>query len=186
MCRTVKNSVDWFVPFVLFTCRTVAIGYPSPNTLRSWYREYVTAGSPHSESCRKPHYSSAQKEAAVSYFANHHTSFAQTCRAMGYPNRLLLRTWVQELRPDLLQRKQKPCKTKRALVRYSQDEKRAIVEEWIVSKIPIYQIAAKYGVSRAAISAWKRQILGKEASPSMKKKAEANPQFPETKAEMER
>ena len=162
-----------------------SLGYPSPNTLRSWYREYVTVGSLHTVSRCKPHYSPAQKEAAVSYFADHHTSFVQRCRAVGYPGRNLLRAWVQELRPDLLQREQKPCKTKRTLVRYSQDEKRAIVEEWMISRIPIYHIAAKYGVSRAAISAWKRQILGKEARPSMKKKADANSQFPEMKAEME-
>lgn len=37
-----------------------SLGYPSPNTLRSWYREYVTAGLLHTESRRKPHYSSAQ------------------------------------------------------------------------------------------------------------------------------
>ena len=55
----------------------------------------------------------------------------------------------------------------------------------MVSRIPIYHVAAKYGVSRAAISAWKRQILGKEEIPSMKKKADANSQFPEMKAEME-
>ena len=73
-----------------------SLGYPSLNTLRSWYREYVTVGSLHTVSRCQPHYSTVQKEAAVSYFADHHTSFVQTCRAMGYPSRNLLRTWVQE------------------------------------------------------------------------------------------
>jgi transposase-like protein len=31
------------------------LGYPSPNTLRSWYKEHLTTGTLHEESLEKPH-----------------------------------------------------------------------------------------------------------------------------------
>jgi transposase-like protein len=61
------------------------------------------------------------------------------------------------------------------MIRYSQEEKQAIVEEWMIAKKPIWQVAAKYDVSRAAIFNWKRQILGKDSLPPMKFTEKASP-----------
>ena len=36
----------------------------------------------------------------------------------------------------------------------------------MTSNIPVYQIAAKYGISKAVISKWKCEILGKDISAS--------------------
>lgn len=82
---------------------------------------------------------------------------------MGYPHRDMLRVWIQEIRPDLLSKKQGSCKKNCHLIRYTKEEKYAIVEEWMTSNIPVYQIAAKYGVSKALISKWKCEILGKDS-----------------------
>ena len=32
------------------------LGYPSPNALRSWYKEYLSTGQLHATSVQKPHY----------------------------------------------------------------------------------------------------------------------------------
>lgn len=139
------------------------LGYPSPNALRSWYKEYKATGTLHEKSRPKPRYTQAQKEKAVAYYAEHHVSLTQACREMGYPHRDMLRVWVQEIRPDLLSRQQGSCKKNCHLIRYTKEEKYAIVEEWMTSNIPVYQIAAKYGVSKAVISKWKCEILGKDS-----------------------
>ena len=43
-------------------------------------------------------------------------------------------------------------------IEQKKEEKYAIVEEWMTSNIPVYQIAAKYGVSKAVIS---KQLFSK-------------------------
>lgn len=117
--------------------------YPSPNALCSWYKEYKAAGTLHKKSCPKPRYTQAQKEKAVSYYAEHRISITQACREMGYPHRDMLRAWIQEIRPDLFNKKQDACKKNSHLIRYTEEEKYAIVEDWMTSNIPVYQIAAK-------------------------------------------
>jgi transposase InsO family protein/transposase-like protein len=143
------------------------LGYPSPNALRRWYKEYLTTGALHEKSLEKPRYTIEQKNRAVSYYAEHSTSFTQTCRALGYPTRSVLRAWIAEMRPELLNRKCTPCKSTRPMIRYSPEEKQAIVEELMVTKTPIYQVAAKCNISRATLSNWKRQMLGKDSLPPM-------------------
>ena len=134
------------------------LGYPSPNALRSWYKEYKATGTLHEKSRPKPRYTQAQKEKAVTYYAEHHISLTQACREIGYPHRDMLRVWIPEIRPELLGRKQGSCKKNCHLIRYTKEEKYAIVEEWMTSNIPVYQIAAKYGVSKAVIS---KQLFSK-------------------------
>lgn len=144
-------------------CVIETLGYPSPNALRAWYKEYLTTGTLHKKSLLKPRYTQEQKENAVAYYANHPGSITQACRELGYPNRNVLRAWILELRPELLAKRRKSCKRSSSLLRYTHEEKYAIVEEWVISRQPVYQIAAKYHVSKASISKWKRQILGKDS-----------------------
>ena len=59
------------------------LGYPSPNALRSWYKEYLSNGKLHATSAPKPRYTDQQKAATIEYFAMYHTALTQTCRAMG-------------------------------------------------------------------------------------------------------
>lgn len=91
---------------------------------------------------------------------------------MGYPHRDMLCAWIQEIRPDLLSRKQGSCKKDSCLIRYTKEEKYSIVEEWMTSNIPVYRVAAKYRVSKATISKWKCLILGKDSKVPMRKNEE--------------
>lgn len=149
------------------------LGYPSPTALRNWYKEYLQNGDLHDVSKPKPRYTEEQKAAAVEYFATHRTSLTQSCRALGYPSRYVLRQWILEVNPALLKKDIAPCSTKESLVRYDQAQKQAAIEAVLVDGTPEYIVAAQYGVCRATIYNWKQKLLGKDGIAPMKKKPDA-------------
>ena len=148
------------------------LGYPSHTALRNWYKEYLAAGQLRAGSAPKPRYTQEQKAAAVEYYAAHSATLTQACRALGYPTRYVLRRWILETRPELLEKERKPCPKDGHLVRYTQEQKQEAVEAMLVQGIPDYKVAARYGVSRAALYNWKQQLLGRDKVVPMKKKAD--------------
>ena len=77
------------------------LGYPTKNSLLSWYREYQEHGNLESASvCRKSKYSTEQKKVAVEHYLNHDRCIAVTIRALGYPCRDTLGDWIDELHPE--------------------------------------------------------------------------------------
>ena len=136
------------------------LGYPSPNMLLQWYREYLQTGALHCRANRKPRYSQAQIDSAVRYHDEHGGSLTAACRALGYPERNTLSQWVRAAHPDINEALDCPCKHGSALLRCTQEQKLAAVEEWLAGT-PDYKIAAQYGVSKATVFNWKKQLLGK-------------------------
>ena len=145
------------------------LGYPSPNTLRAWYKEYQANGTLHPKSLSKPRYTEQQKKKAVEYFAKHNLSLKQACLSLGYPTRGLLRQWIMEMSPELLNKRKKTCVQKKSLVIYSKEEKLAAVESMVINGIPDYKVAAQYGVCKSTINNWKQQLLGKDFVVAMPK-----------------
>src|SRR3954454_21253937 len=77
------------------------LGYPTKNSLKSWHREYerrhdLSVGYVRS----KPMYSHKQKMRAVDHYLIHGRCFAATLKALGYPERRTLATWLGELHPE--------------------------------------------------------------------------------------
>jgi len=161
------------------------LGYPSPNALRQWYREYEQTGTLHHKVKRKIQYTEGQIKAAVAYYDKHAGSLIGTSRALGYPDRNTLSLWVRAAHPNEGTVPVKHCKSGRKLVRCSLEQKQAAVEAWM-NGTPDYKIAAQYGVSKAAVYAWKRQLLGK-APVRMKKKDDPflSEGLPSSKKELE-
>ncbi len=95
------------------------LGYPSPGALRNWYKEYLRTGKLHAAGAPKPHYTEQEKIAAVSYFVTNKTALTQTCRALGYHSRYVLRKWILEINPSLLGRRATACISEKTLVRYN-------------------------------------------------------------------
>jgi hypothetical protein len=64
------------------------LGYPTKNSLKSWYREYERC---HDLAVRyvrlKPRYSDEQKNVAVEHYVTHDRCIAATLKALGYPGR---------------------------------------------------------------------------------------------------
>jgi len=81
------------------------LGYPTKNSLISWYREYEREQDLQVGYSRAPtKYSAEQKQRAVQHYLDHDLCIASTLRALGYPCRDLLTRWIDELHPQLLRR----------------------------------------------------------------------------------
>lgn len=64
------------------------LGYPTKNSLISWYREYEREQDLQVGYSRAPSkYSAEQKQRAVQHYLDHDQCIASTLRALGYPCR---------------------------------------------------------------------------------------------------
>lgn len=140
------------------------LGYPTKNALRTWYREYerrhdLTAGY-----ARRPRYSEADKHRAVEHCMEHGRCIAVTIRALGYPSRSLLSAWLQELHPRegalLIGRLQE----------LAPEAKQSAVIALCTRVTSAKAVADEVGVCRGSLYKWKNQLLGHDASTSMKRK----------------
>ncbi|MFI3313173.1 MAG: hypothetical protein R3Y62_04735 [Eubacteriales bacterium] len=102
------------------------LGYPSPMTLRKWYKEFVETGDLKKISTQKPHLTQAQIEVAVEHYFAHGQSYTGTSRALGYPNRMLLKQWILASGRQIVQ----PCKSSNSVVKYTDKEKREALLLW--------------------------------------------------------
>lgn len=95
------KAIETFAKFGCSAADTIAeLGYPSRVTLRNWWKEYQISGDEFLERRRRrPRYSDEEKRGAVDHYLEHGKSLARTIRAMGYPSREVLASWVDELAP---------------------------------------------------------------------------------------
>lgn len=148
------------------------LGYPTKNSLKSWYEEYerrldLPAGYVRS----KPKYSQHQKAKAVEHYVQHGHCIAFTIRALGYPALDSLRAWIAELRPE----------TRKLVVARAESlarppaMKKAAVIDLCTRQGGARAVAQELGVSRPTLYNWKNQLLGPEKPASMKRRHETPP-----------
>lgn len=148
------------------------LGYPSKRTLKLWVGEYKTTGALHEKYCgvRRSKYSKEQKQLAVDYYLEHGRSLRRSIDVLGYPNRETLRQWLDEAIPD-----RQGLRGRRSLdpkVELTCEQKEEAVLDLCCSEDPAKEVAAKYGVSRAALYKWKNDLLGKESMLKRRKRME--------------
>lgn len=145
------------------------LGYPTKNALKQWYRGYEECQDVPSGYVRQPKYSRTQKEAAVKHYLEHGRCLAATIQALGYPSRALLPVWVQELHPEprkgSVGRAQEPTR----------EFKQSAVIELCLREGSGKSVAQDLGVSRPSLYKWKNQLLGHDATASMKRKEDSPP-----------
>jgi len=157
------------------------LGYPSKGSLETWVREFGQQGDLRLGYARPgPKYSDEQKKAAVEHYISHGRCFSVTLRALGYPGRDKLTTWVREMDPQA---------RKRAVDRAGRPErslayKRAAVYELCDRQESGKAIAQRLDVDRVTLYNWKNQLLGRDA-PAAMKRAKDFPAEPD-KADLER
>jgi putative transposase len=156
------------------------LGFPTKNALKGWYREYERRGDLAKGFHRAPKYSTAQQQAAVDHFLDHGRCITFTQKALGYPCRCVLRSWIYERHPDLCQRSVgRSCAVPRSL-----EVKQAAVIALCSRQGPARAIAQDLCVSRETLYNWKDQLLGREAPTSMKR--QSKPPADPDKAQLER
>ncbi len=141
-------------------------GYPSPNSLRQWYKQYQENGA--RLTMREGKYSQETIREVIEYYQTHGQSVAKTSKAFGYPHSTV---------SDMI--KKSGCPMCEHGVKWTLEQKTSIVQEMIESGQPAYLIAAQYGISRTTLNGWRRQLLGKEQE-SMKQRTKKPPKKPDT------
>ncbi len=145
------------------------LGYPTKNSLKSWHREYEERLDLPTGYVRLPKYSQAQKELAVKHYLEHGRCVSATIKALGYPGRGSLPAWVQELHPE----------TRTRVVGRSQGLTPALKQAAVIALCmrqgSAQAVAQQLGVCRPTLYNWKNQLLGHEASASMKRQQESPP-----------
>ena len=145
------------------------LGYPTKNSLKSWHQEHEQRLDLHTGYARAPKYSQAQKELAVEHYLEHGRCVSATIKALGYPSRTLLSAWVQEQHPEArarvvgLSKELSPAMKKSAVIALCMRQGSAKT------------VAQDLGVSRPSLYIWKNQLLGHDASASMKRQKDSSP-----------
>ena len=157
------------------------LGYPTKNALRGWYREYVENRDLRAQAvARAPKFSEVQKQAALEHYRTHDRCISSTMRALGYPGRGTLTGWVREAFPEA-----RSSMVGRSWRRgYSDEIRQAGAIGFCRGDESAQQVADRLGVSRPTLYSWKDQLLGHEASSSMKRR-KTNAKAPE-REELER
>jgi transposase InsO family protein len=155
------------------------LGFPTKNALKGWYREYERRGDLAKGFRRTPKYSMEQQQAAVHHFLNHGRCIEFTRRALGYPSRCMLRSWIYQRHPDLC----RPIVGRSRTVPRPLEAKQAAVIAFCTRQGKAQAIAQDLGVSRETLYNWKDQLLGREAPASMKR--QSKPPVDPDKAQLE-
>ena len=133
------------------------LGYPTKNSLKSWYNEYQRKlDLPTGYAGRRPKSSQEQKAAALENYLTHDRCIAATVRIPNYPGRGTLNAWVREALPE---------------ARRTQ----AGVMELCAPEESAQAVADKFGVRRPTLYNWENQLLGREAPASMKNTNQSPP-----------
>jgi len=145
------------------------LGYPTKKSLKSWHLEYEQRRDLPAGYVRPPKFSQAQKTLAVEHYLEHGRCIAATIKAIGYPGRGTLAAWIQELQPD----------TQLRVVGRSSELTSAQKQEAVIALCmrqgSAQVIATQLGVCRPTLYNWKNQLLGHEASASMKRQQDSPP-----------
>ena len=71
-----------------------ALGYPSPNRLRDWYKELCETGALHGDVRSK--FTTEQREQALEYWRTHNYNIRATIKTLGYPGYTTLTEWIEK------------------------------------------------------------------------------------------
>jgi transposase InsO family protein/transposase-like protein len=143
------------------------LGYPTKNALKTWYCEYEQRLDLPAGYARQPRYSQAHKERAVEHHRDHGHCIAATIKALGYPSRSLLSTWIHELIPQarapVVGRPQE----------LTPEAKQSAVIALCMRPASAQAVADDVGVSRGSLYKWKNQSLDHDAMVPMKRHQDA-------------
>ena len=140
--------------------------------MKGWHREYERRFDlPKGYARSKPKYSQEQKEVAVRHYLDHGNCIAFTIRALGYPGRDSLHSWIHESHPELRIR----AVGRSNGIAKSPAMKQAAVIALCTRQESAQAVAQEMGGCRPTLYNWKNQLLGREVPASMKRQHDLPP-----------
>ena len=118
------------------------LGYPTKNALKAWHRAYEQHDGLPECYVRHPKYTQAQKDLAVDHFDSGGRCIAVTIKALGYPSRSLLASWIRKAHPEL------PPRVGHAHEALSSAAKQSAVMALCLRQGSAQTVAQELGVSR--------------------------------------
>jgi transposase InsO family protein/transposase-like protein len=158
------------------------LGYPSKNALKVWHLAYEQSSDLPRAYMREPKYTPTQQKVAVDHFLSNGRCVAVTIKALGYPSKSLLGSWIQQAHPELCPR------IGQAYTPLSSQAKQSAVMALCLRQGSAESVAKDLGVSRPSLYVWKNQLLNNAALSSMKLHQNPSPdsQREELLSELER
>ena len=145
------------------------LGYPTKNALKAWHLAYEQRRDLPRAYTREPKYTPARRKLAVDHFVAHGRCLAVTIKALGYPSRSLLASWIQQAHPEL-----RPL-SGQAHKPQSPHAKQSAVMALCLRRGSAQTVAEDLGVSRPSLYNWRNQLLSNEALASMKPQQDPSP-----------
>lgn len=162
-----KKAVELYIQYGNRAASVIReLGYPDRHTLKRWAKEYEADQELHQGYRCVGKYSEEQKQFAIKHYEEHGRCAAQTIKALGYPSPMVFRKWLNEAFPD----RGKRCVSGKAMVEYTQEEKKQAVIDLCARQGVAQDIADAHGISRVSLYKWKKQLLGEERYSAMPKK----------------
>jgi len=159
------RAIDLYIKYGKRRTRVIReLGYPTMETLRLWYKEYLIeqqTGIVHPIRAWKVKYSPNQKQEAVEHYLNNGRNCKLTMRELGYPSQKVLEKWIDEIAPGQRHRYKNR-------VNLSKEQMRAAVLDYCSGKCSAQEISESCGIHPDTVRAWKRTMFGKEVKPMRK------------------
>jgi putative transposase len=154
------------------------LGYPTKNALKAWHSEFEQPQGLSTGYTRQPKYTNAHKARAIQHYLDHGRCLSATLKAMGYPSRALLASWVRYAYPE-----ERP-RVGQAHEALSSQAKQSAVMALCMRQGSAQAVAQELGVSRPSLYNWRNQLLSNEALASMR--PQQNPSPSSERDELER
>lgn len=151
------KAVKLYIQLNKRTALTIqTLGYPTKNTLRSWYKTYLQSGDlPQGYIRHKQVFTEQQKAEAIQHYVENGRCMAHTIRCLGYPCKETLRKWLYEKYPELYPSRKSITKKKR----FSQKQKTQAVINLQTREKSAKRVATEVGVSRTTLYHWRDKLL---------------------------
>ena len=155
-----KKAVDLLIKYD-YAYRQVMreLGYPnSRTTLTKWNKEVKEMGKLKDCHKRKPKYSDDEKIIAVNHYLEHGRNISRTVRNIGYPTRVLLVKWIDELAFS----EKKISRAGGVMVKFNQKAKVEAVLGLVTREGSADIVAETHQVSRTSLYKWSNSLLTEE------------------------
>jgi transposase InsO family protein/transposase-like protein len=156
-----QTAVELYIETGSYSAVVNALGYGSRWSIERWYNDFKRQGFVRESRTKWLKFTNGQKRVAVEHFLNNGKNASKTVRALGYPSRTLLTTWVDEFFPGAR-------KERKDRIEYTLEQKIDAVMAFCQRDTTTRDAAAMQGANRVTLYNWRHELLGEEANTIMK------------------